>query len=213
MACDDAVLRATGSPRAYAQCLARLAEVSVVRRSLALGQAAVSRLRQTSRRVAGILDGTPRTAARPWVTAAPLLGLMLAGSLVLAEHAPQLVAFQPRVSTLAAASKPTAPVVRASYKLPGPSGPIAPVRRAQAQNSAFSNSAEKAQRAPAQSTRAPRLVRAKEPADPAAAGQFVVIAVEGSQLGADGSQVWQIHVWQVVLINPPAQRPVPQKKI
>lgn len=210
MACDDAVLRATGSPRAYAQCLARLAEVSVVRRSLALGQAAVSRLRQTSRRVAGILDGRSRTAARPWAAAMPLLGLMLAGSLVLAEHAPQLVAFQSRRLITAAASKPAAPVVPARYVLPEPSDAPAPVRPAQGQSSASSNSAEKTQRAPARATRAPRLVRAK--VNPAASGQLVVIAVEDSQFGADGSQLWQIRVWQVVLINPPAP-PVTQKKI
>ena len=214
MACDDVVLRATGSPRAYAQCLARLAEVSVMRRSLALGQAAVSHLRQTSRRVAGILDGRSRTAARPWAAAMPLLGLMLAGSLVLAEHAPQLVAFQSRrLITAAAASTPAAPVVRASYVLPEPSERPVPIRPAQGQSTASSNSAEKAQRAPARATRAPRLVRAKAPEGPAASGRLVVIAVEDSQFGADGSQLWQIRVWQVVLINPPAPPPVTQKKI
>ena len=36
MACDDAVLAQTGSPRAYAECLATLAEKSLLRRSAAL---------------------------------------------------------------------------------------------------------------------------------------------------------------------------------
>ncbi len=210
MACDDAVLRATGSPRAYAQTLARLAETSLVRRSLALGQAAVSRLRQTSRRVASILDGKPRAGARRRA-AAPLLGIMLLGSLALAEHSPQLLSFRSPALTPVAASRSTVPVVRASYVLPVAPGPAVSIK-APANSSASPASAEKAQRAPAHSSPASRLLRAKALADNATPGQLVVIAVEDSQFGADGSQVWQIRVWRVVLINPPAQRPVSQKK-
>ncbi len=214
MACDDAVLRATGSPRAYAQCLARLAEVSLLRRSLELGQAAVSRLGHTSLRVASILDGKPRTAARPWLAAAPLLGLMLAGSLVLADHAPQLVAFRTQTAApIAVASRAAAPVVRASYALPDSTALSGSPVRAQAQSSTTATAAQKLHRGPAQPNRAPRLIQAKAPASAVAPGQLMVIAVEDSQFGADGSQVFQIRVWQVVLINPPAQRAIPQKKI
>ena len=56
MACDDAVVCATSSPRAYAECLASLAEKSCARRSADLVQAAVNRLRQTTLRVARLLD-------------------------------------------------------------------------------------------------------------------------------------------------------------
>ena len=52
MACDDAVVAETANPRAYAECLTHLAEKSFVRRSLALAQAALGRIRQTSLRVA-----------------------------------------------------------------------------------------------------------------------------------------------------------------
>ena len=48
MACDDAVLAETESPRAYAECLAHLAERSFVQRSLALAQAAIGRFHQTA---------------------------------------------------------------------------------------------------------------------------------------------------------------------
>src|SRR3974390_2040686 len=48
MACDDAVLGETLAPRAYAECLAHLAENSLVRRSLALAQGALGRVHQVS---------------------------------------------------------------------------------------------------------------------------------------------------------------------
>ena len=56
MACDDAVLAETGSPRLYAECLTRLAEKSFVQRSTVLAQAALGRIRQISVRVRRILD-------------------------------------------------------------------------------------------------------------------------------------------------------------
>src|SRR5579872_289031 len=56
MACDDAVLAETANPRGYAQCLVSLAEKTFVRRGLAMAQAAVSRMRQTSLRVSQILN-------------------------------------------------------------------------------------------------------------------------------------------------------------
>ena len=95
MACDDAVLAETASPRAYAECLAHLAEKTFVQRSLALAQAALGRIRHTSLRVAQILD-----ANRPKGTAnmrKPAVGLV-AGFAVLCvvcvSRAPHLVAFQ-----------------------------------------------------------------------------------------------------------------------
>src|SRR5262249_4905419 len=55
MACDDAVLEHSGTPQGYAECLARVAERSFLRRQLALAQAAVARLRQLTARPAKIL--------------------------------------------------------------------------------------------------------------------------------------------------------------
>jgi len=72
IACDDAVLAQTGSPRVYAQCLAQVAEKSFLRRQLALAQAAVSRVRQLSRRVARILDANRPYAVPVWKPAVPV---------------------------------------------------------------------------------------------------------------------------------------------
>jgi beta-lactamase regulating signal transducer with metallopeptidase domain len=95
MACDDVVLGATSNPREYARCLVSLAEKSLLRRGLVLAQAAVTRMRQTARRVSQILD-----AKRAGATAVrkPALALVAAFSLVSTfalSRAPQLVAFEP----------------------------------------------------------------------------------------------------------------------
>ena len=97
MACDDLVLAQTASPRAYAECLVSLAETmaekSLLRRGLALAQAAVGRVQHMSLRVAQILDEKRPGATRVWRPAPLLLaGITLAGVLVF-SGAPRLVSF------------------------------------------------------------------------------------------------------------------------
>jgi beta-lactamase regulating signal transducer with metallopeptidase domain len=95
MACDDAVLAETDSPRAYAECLAHLAQRSFVHRSLALAQAALGRIRQTSLRVAEILDvNRPKRNSRTWKPAVSLVGCFAITCAVLGARAPRLVGFQ-----------------------------------------------------------------------------------------------------------------------
>ncbi|HEX3819967.1 MAG TPA: M56 family metallopeptidase [Candidatus Sulfotelmatobacter sp.] len=95
IACDDAVLEATGSPRAYAECLAHLAERSFFQRGLALAQAAIGRLRQTTSRVAQILDSNrPKANARTWkVGVSSVAGFAVACAVGL-SRAPKLIAFE-----------------------------------------------------------------------------------------------------------------------
>jgi beta-lactamase regulating signal transducer with metallopeptidase domain len=97
MACDDLVLAQTPSPRAYAECLVSLAETmaekSLLRRGLALAQAAVGRIQHMSLRIAQILDEKRPGATRVWRPAPMLLaGIMLAGVMVFSD-APRLVSF------------------------------------------------------------------------------------------------------------------------
>jgi beta-lactamase regulating signal transducer with metallopeptidase domain len=93
MACDDAVLAQAGTARGYAECLARVAERSFLRRQLALAQAAVSRLRQLTVRVAKILDPNRQQPARMWRPAIPAV-VMVAGLCVFsASQAPTLIGF------------------------------------------------------------------------------------------------------------------------
>ncbi len=120
MACDDAVLAETARPRAYAECLTHLAEKALVRRSLALAQAALGRVRHTSMRVAQILDvNRPRvtTTKQMWRPAVPVMaGLVIVCGLIVTEE-PHLVAFQDaqtNLSTPASASL-SAPSIKPTF--------------------------------------------------------------------------------------------------
>jgi beta-lactamase regulating signal transducer with metallopeptidase domain len=97
MACDDLVLAQTASPRAYAECLVSIAETvaekSLLRRGLALAQAAIGRIQHMSLRIAQILDEKRPGATRVWRPAPMLLtGITLAGVMVF-SGAPRLVSF------------------------------------------------------------------------------------------------------------------------
>jgi beta-lactamase regulating signal transducer with metallopeptidase domain len=94
MACDDIVLAQTANPRAYAECLVSLAQKNLLRRGMALAQAAVGRMRQTTQRVLRILDSGRPSLLRvskpaPWV-----VGAFSVACLVSSAHAPKLVAFE-----------------------------------------------------------------------------------------------------------------------
>src|SRR5450432_3265827 len=104
MACDDAVLAATANPRAYAECLVTVAEKSLMRRGLAMAQAAVSRVRQTSQRVAQILDTGRPGVTRIWK---PALGMVAAFAMFcvgLLSRSPELVSFQDNAAITGPAS-------------------------------------------------------------------------------------------------------------
>lgn len=125
MACDDAVLAETARPRAYAECLTHLAEKTLIRRSLALAQAALGRVRQTSLRVAQILDANrPRQTRHAWSSAAPLLAVFVITCALLASNQPQLIAFQgARLNaggpTFAASGSLVIPPTPAAFKTAG----------------------------------------------------------------------------------------------
>jgi beta-lactamase regulating signal transducer with metallopeptidase domain len=103
MACDDTVLATTSDPRGYAQCLISVAEKSFMRRGLALAQAAVNRMRQTSLRVAQILDVNRSGAIRIWKPALFSVAAFSVACLVSLSRAPELVAFEDRLPEVAIA--------------------------------------------------------------------------------------------------------------
>jgi beta-lactamase regulating signal transducer with metallopeptidase domain len=112
LACDDAVLAQTENPRVYAQCLARLAEKSYLRRQIALAQAAVSRMHQLSNRVTQILDAQRPKTTQLWKPAIPLVAgfALLCG--VCLRQAPMLVSFTEAADhpTVTAALTSTTPI-------------------------------------------------------------------------------------------------------
>jgi hypothetical protein len=101
LACDEQVLRATGAPKAYAACLASLAEHRMGRaRGLALALGALGRdseepRSELGRRVQRILSFSERMSAgraRLAMAAAGLAVVLVAGELA---RCPQLVGFAP----------------------------------------------------------------------------------------------------------------------
>lgn len=134
MACDDAVIARSGTPRAYAECLAHVAERSFLRRQLAMAQAAVGRVRQLTMRVARILDPNRPQATQMWKPAIPVVMVLAGLSALPASLTPELVHFadsQPKVQTLSAQSGSVSegnaiqpvlaaqPQLSASQKIPG----------------------------------------------------------------------------------------------
>ena len=112
MACDDAVIAETLSPRAYAECLAHLAEKSFLLRSLELAHSALGRIRQISARIARILDRN-RAAQDPgnWRPAVVLVGMFAVGCAFLSSRAPKLVAFEKPASHLASTAREQTPAL------------------------------------------------------------------------------------------------------
>jgi beta-lactamase regulating signal transducer with metallopeptidase domain len=101
MACDEGVIRITNAPRAYAACLASLAERGLERRAEALSLGAWHRRSELVHRVHRILrhkHTMSRTAAGALLAA---LGSMLVAGSVEMARVPQLVAFVPKHNTQA----------------------------------------------------------------------------------------------------------------
>jgi beta-lactamase regulating signal transducer with metallopeptidase domain len=94
MACDDAVLAAVGNARAYAGSLVGLLERSCARRGWTMAQAAVSRAREVSQRIARILSGGA-ASTRIGRGALSLAAALCAASFGVFAIAPQLVGFAP----------------------------------------------------------------------------------------------------------------------
>ena len=108
MACDDAVLAASISPRAYAESLVGLAEKSFLRRGVQLAQAAVSQVKQLKLRLAEILRpdkarSQPRSA-RVWKPAVAVMSLVGIVSAYGFAHVPRLIAFSSTTPQLATSS-------------------------------------------------------------------------------------------------------------
>jgi hypothetical protein len=96
LACDDQVLRSGGARKAYAVCLTRLAEYSIVQHSLSLILGAWERQPELVRRVHRLLRRPHESMGgrqATLVTASLLLGV-LGGAITLARS-PQIVSFAP----------------------------------------------------------------------------------------------------------------------
>jgi beta-lactamase regulating signal transducer with metallopeptidase domain len=104
LACDDAVLQATGARKAYAACLAHIAEYALMSRPMALALALVGsrgRQKEISRRVERILSAPER--AMNGLQLRLTVGVLLAGgvaAVAVIARSPELVSFSPASTTL-----------------------------------------------------------------------------------------------------------------
>jgi BlaR1 peptidase M56 len=105
LACDDRVIRSSAGRKAYALCLTRLAELSLVRRSFSLVLGLWERRPELVRRVQRIASQPVRSMGRRPAMAA--MSGVLAGALgcaIVLSHSPQLVSFLPAPQRELAAS-------------------------------------------------------------------------------------------------------------
>lgn len=223
MACDDAVLAQTARPRAYAECLAHLAEKTLVRRSLALAQAAIGRLRQTSLRVAQILDADRlRIPKRGWRRSPLIAGFAIACGL-LASKEPCLIAFQgvrrdaatPMVASSSGAIRPLPAAFETAATFTTRSGPpTRPHRVVLANNVVTKNKEKTVIAAPREfenfqsvfmvnsALPAPSTVRLidSDAASPLST-EAVFVVIQSREQGAYGSPVYEIQVFRFTVLR------------
>lgn len=207
MACDDVVLSRTRNPLAYAECLVSLAEKNFARRGIALAQAAVNRVRQTSRRISQILDADRPGATRVWRPTLALVTVLSAASVVAISRAPELIAFQPQDS-------PLTPVAN-TVERPQPAVLI-PAAFKQSSAPSTANLTQK----PVRRTHRFAVQEARRNQPPAMAPiyasshlenqfatQTVFVVMRTAQYGTPAGS-WMLCIWRVTLLN---QRSVPSK--
>jgi len=205
MACDDMVLAQTADPRAYAACLVSLAEKNLLLRSVALAQAAVGRMRQTSQRILRILDARASHAAQVWKPAPWVVGAFSVACLVSSAHAPKLVAFGDAVPRVAAqaGNAGVLPVTRTQFS-PTPSAPVIPASYTERTTGSDRPRAKARLRTVVRRHRmphtAPLLVRASAPVSPETVPpQAVFVLMEGQRYGDSGPVLWRVCIWRVTL--------------
>ncbi len=229
MACDDAVLVQTSSPRAYAECLARLAEKNFIRRSLALAQAAVGQLGQTSLRVAQILDVNRPRATKVWKPAVSFVAVFAiacaASCFGRRSSSPSRTAAPRTLANVAAvpqpevarAQMPVNPFVHSPFlhsaatrRQVGIGRPPAPRLRTLAANEKTRNGAAPNHAAilaflATDGTRGqvvPAIVPVKDSGtSPVAVSETVVVFVVGGQRGSPDYVTYQMCVWHITVLS------------
>jgi beta-lactamase regulating signal transducer with metallopeptidase domain len=234
MACDDAVLAETASPRAYAECLAHLAEKTLIQRSIALAQAALGKIHQTSLRVAQILDvNRPNGNRRSWKPVVSLIAVFAMTCVFGISRAPRLIAFSDGATSHVAAPavadssvdpwrgniSRSMPIVNASLKL-APQRTIRPAHAKMTMLATHNKPKGPEQNQPTQSVtaeqRAVSMVHlTSATAAPWAFTETLFVVVEGSQNDPAEQPVFQIQMWRVVVWHPvvdPDSNKIPAKR-
>jgi len=223
VACDDAVLAETASPRAYAECLARLAEKSFVTRGIALAQSVLGKVRQTSARVARILDvNRPAPAAYTSRLAVSLVAVLAMACAVVYSRSPKLVGFErsPRAKGYEIARSSVTPSVPTTERIPGLA--VTPVKLAQRPITHRSKTkTANVVRTAALHSESPKaaeeslvhLTGSATTAVPYTETFWIVVESSGSTRGQ--RQVQQIQMWRVTVlrsVTSTSSNPIPHKE-
>lgn len=217
MACDDAVVAKTADRRSYAECLVAVAEKSFARRGLMLVQAAVSRVRQTSLRVAKILHGDGVAATRVWKPALGLVAAFATLCVALATQAPEFIAFRDPAPTLAASTairgdEPAA-VIPARWSVPAKTPVVArePARsRPLSKHNVVGHPPAQSNPSPVPleamiampNPEIPLPVKQDIPPQNAVTVQTMLVVMQSGSYSGYGQPFWTICVWRVSVIRP-----------
>jgi beta-lactamase regulating signal transducer with metallopeptidase domain len=210
MACDDAVLAETESPREYAECLAHLAEMSFVQRGIALAQAFIGRIGQTSHRVAQILDvNRPKGNARAWKPA--ISAVVGAGVLcsVWAAKGPELVGFENgRPNEVEVANslpdRVSVPISNANFvqrstpEWTNAKAVAAKLRRKSVPRTTIATATRPATRHHEAASNLIHLSALKP--QPAPTSETLLVMIESRELGPGNAEVYRIQMWHVTVL-------------
>jgi len=209
MACDDAVLAETASPRAYAECLVRLAEKTFVNRGIALAQSVLGKVRQTSARVTRILDVNRPTPARyPSRLAVSLVGVLAIACAGVYSRSPKLIAFEGSPRTRAQARVYENATLSATASVPPAERitrlPITPVKLTERSVNRKLLHAPKTAALPARSPKVQQgslvhLTGSKSTAVPFTETFWIIVESHGTNL--EQQHVHQIQMWRVTVLR------------
>ena len=218
MACDEAVVAETANPRAYAQCLLALAEKSFLRRGVALAQAAVNRMQQTSFRVTQILQSKASGASRTWKPAMYVAAAFALVCIASVSRAPDLVGFESAGGETAAipavASARMVPAMYVPARAMAPAKPAAPFVQVRRAARPMTSPPERAAKfagpsggghGRAATQQNPSAIEANivlaSGTDNARLRSMVVV-VRTQQYDAYGTPVWTVQVWRLTVFRP-----------
>jgi beta-lactamase regulating signal transducer with metallopeptidase domain len=228
MACDDLVVAATSSPRAYARCLVSLAEKSLGRRNFALAQAAVSRVRHTTLRIRQILDDKRSGPTGVWKPAVGFAATAAMACLLFVNDAPKLVRFASPANEV----QGTVPVVAQAFRPTHPSAPLfkradlslSPTRTKVSRHVASAPPPQLAANRTESAGVVPVRMVERGPAETSASGatyRCVAFAAEGTvfvvmqdqRFNAAGDKVVRFNVYRMTVFYPEFYPSNPQKTL
>ena len=214
MACDDLVLAEMADARAYAECLVSISEKSLLQSGVALALAAVSHVRQTTLRLAKILDRNRPRGTRVSRPALAMMTVLSAAALLAAPHIPAIVEFQdnstPRSQRTQIVQTPSIvpthygsqiePKVILAAAHEDRAAPMAAVLKTVSRNNVSVKSKLRLGRATFKSQRisaAPQVipVGADEQTVPA-----MLLVIQTQDYDDAGMRVWSLCVWHLTLV-------------